>query len=136
VSINLLIKEIDPSSPNNRYIRENFRRIQQFLAEFEQSTSTDIQVVRQSVQLDSLAGFNKLDSFEVTTNGQTSFTLTETPADDSSVAMLINHAQMTTGVHFTRSGKIITFIPAAAGFTLETVNEFGQPDNVDFYYSI
>lgn len=78
----------------------------------------------------------QFDNFLVTSNGQTLFTLSNTPDDDSKVKMYINGHLMQNGTHFAVVGTAITFIPASAGFTLELVNEFGVADRVEFEYFI
>lgn len=77
-----------------------------------------------------------MDSFDVTINGQTSFTLSNTPSDDTKVVMYINGHRMLNGTHFTVSSTAVTFVPGAAGFQLELLNEFGVPDRVEFEYFI
>jgi hypothetical protein len=128
-SIELLIREIDSTTKEGRYLRENFRRIKQYL--------DDLQSGVQYVPLPpsfTPAAYNNCDQFDVTVNGQTSFTLVGTPPNPSTSTMLINGVTQTYGPHFDISGNVATFYPGNAGFTLETVNEFGQPDKVIFYY--
>ncbi len=128
--LELLIREIDPSTKNGRYLRENLRRIKQYLDSVGDGT----------IELISYASLGAPTIFDgvyrdvATSNGQTNFTLPDAPATPDLSRMLVNGAEMTYYDHFSISGNTLTFDPTAAGFDLETSNEFGQPDAVTVYY--
>ena len=130
-TLKLLIREIDPSTHNGRYLRENLRRIKQFLDDVETGAAS-------LVTFQSISGTvdvpDNVESFDVASLGQTVFTLSATPTNPTKATMTINGVQQTNGEHFTISGNIATFNPATAGFTLEVSNEFSQPDRVVVNY--
>lgn len=134
--IELLIREITPDDKNGRYLRENLRRIKEF---FDAIVDGDITVAVSELSFTSNQSpdpFNKYDAQLVTSNGQTIFNLANEPASPDKVKMVINGVEMTNGVHYTVSGQVVTFNPISAGFTLETVNQFGQPDQIIFTYMV
>jgi len=130
--LKLLIREISPRTSDGRYIRESFRRIKQFLDDVEAGKKT---LVSFSTLGGSPSDFDAVETKDTTVVGQTTFTLTSTPSAPSLVQMEINGIPQTNGEHFTVSGNVVTFDPVAAGFTLETSNEFGQPDRVIIRYN-
>lgn len=67
------------------------------------------------------------DSFSVSTNGQTIFTLSNYPSSSSSVIMFVNGAKQTQNVDYNISNLIITYLNNS--FSLTTA------DVVDFYYT-
>jgi len=87
-------------------------------------------------QVGSPAAFDEEDEFDTTVDNQTTFILSDTPDLTSVPQMLVNGVGQTYNEHFTVSGSTLTFIPTAAGFQLETSNEFGQPDKVIVRYMI
>ena len=127
--IELLIREMDPSDKNGRYSRENFRRIKQYLDDGAAGKTTI-----QPVVITSPAPFNTVDPFDVTIPNQTTFVLSAVPQNPTTTSMTVNGVAQTNGSHFVVSGVNVTFDPIAAGFQLETVNEFGQPDKVVFQH--
>ena len=139
--IELLIREIDPTDKNGRYMRENLRRLQLFLdgivdgsisvGNSQNATTSQTSIISQSPD-----SFNRYESYLVASNGQTGFTLLDLPKTPDKVAMTVNGQDMTNNVHFTVSGKNVTFIPGAAGYILEAVNEFGVPDLILFKYTV
>jgi hypothetical protein len=128
-SVELLIRELSSNTKDGRYVRENFRRLKQYLDDL-QSGSQYIPVPPNFTP----SVYNNVDPFDVVVNGQTTFTLLNTPITPSTSRMVVNGVDQTYAEHFTISGNIATFIPAQAGFNLEAVNEFGQPDKVVFHY--
>lgn len=136
--LELLIREIDVSNAkdrNARYLRENLRRIKQFLDDVSAGTTTLVNVQNNLLTL----GFNYSETYLVTTLGQTSFTLANTPSEPDKVRMLVNGVEMRNKAqgaqyHFDVVGNIVTFDPVNAGFILEDVNELGQPDQIVIQY--
>ncbi len=127
--LELLIREIsvNDKDKNSRYLRENLRRIKEYI--------DDIQTGAVAVPLPNPSVYNGTDTYNAST-GQISFTLSATPTSPANSRMLINGVEQRYGSlqHFSIAGNIATFYPANAGFTLEKVNEFGQPDIVTFHY--
>ena len=138
MSLELLLKQIDIQVQNAEVIRENFRRIKQYLDEANVGQIQNIKnVVINEVQNMDFTAFNRMESFTVATNGQTVFNLLEIPINpNTSTALFINTAKMIYGVHYTILDNVVTFDPVGAGFALEVSNEFGQPDNVVIYYAV
>lgn len=130
--IDLLIREIDPKEKNGRYLRENLRRIKQFLDDVANGTNTLVNIQNQLLTL----GFNYSEQYDVTVLNQTVFPLLNSPAEPSKVRMTINGVEAINGTHFTVVGNVATFNPIAAGYILEAVNELGQPDKIVFQYII
>lgn len=67
------------------------------------------------------------ETITVSSNGQTSFTLSETPIQDSGVLMFINGIKQTRGVDFSSSGTSVLY---SALVSLETT------DKVEFWYLV
>jgi hypothetical protein len=97
---------------------------------------TDNWVLVASGGASSPATSERVDQQVATSDGQVSFTLSSTPADDTKVQMFVNRVSQKNGTHFTVSGTSVTFIPAAAGFEMETNNELGQADEIEFRYFV
>ena len=136
MALELLLKQIDTHQPNADIIRENFKRIQQYLLDIGADKILKMQTYIQN-NLPSVSQFDRSESFLVTILNQTSFTLTDAPVNPStSSAMYINGCKMTYGDHYTIAGKVVTFYPITAGFQLEVVNEFGQADRVIVFYMV
>lgn len=133
--IELLIREIDPTTKDGRYMRENLRRIKLFLDALVDG-SASVAVSQSAVTAQSPDSFNRYEAYYTTSNGQTSFTLAEDPKTPTKVSMQINGQEMTNGIHFTVMGKNVTFVPTAAQFALEVINEFGVPDLIIFKYVV
>jgi hypothetical protein len=131
MTIELLIREIEPSDKNGRYLRENLRRIKQYLDD----GSTGVTAITPTPVIPP-SQFNYVDPFDVTVLNQTTFNLTATPQSASATTMEVNGVGLTNGTHFDIAGNIATFYPLAAGYQLETSNEFGQPDKVVFKYMV
>ena len=131
MTIELLIREIDPSDKNGRYLRENLRRIKQYLDDGASGTTTIVPVPTPTPNQ-----FNYVDPFDVAVINQTTFNLTATPQSASATTMEVNGVGLTNGTHFNIAGNVATFYPLAAGYQLETSNEFGQPDKVVFKYMV
>jgi hypothetical protein len=127
--LKLLIREIDPKEKNGRYLRENLRRIEEYLTNAA-TGKTIIQPVPQ--QTPSI--FTNSESFETAVNGQTVFNLAYAPTKPDISRMLINGVEMTYGTHFSISSNVVTFNESNAGFSLETSNEFGDPDRITVHY--
>lgn len=137
--LEILLKQIDQTADENAaVIRENFRRIQQYLNDIGADKIKNLNVyVQSSITGASVSAFNRSETFDVSVNNQTSFTLTEVPLDPaSSSAMYVNGAKMNYGDHYTISGSEATFYPGNAGFQLEVNNEFGQPDRIIIFYMV
>lgn len=135
--IQLLIREIDPTTKNGRYLRENLKRIQNFLngnrdGTLVQGDTTTVVVDASNSQI---SAANVYDAQVCTSNGQTVFNLVQTPLDGSKVTMTINGEEFTNGTYYTVVGNVLTFNAVAAGFTLEVSNEFGVPDRLVFEYT-
>ncbi len=133
--LELIINQIDATTRDGRIMKENLKRIEKFINDFSRDTDASITTINNTVGLTTLSGFNKLDTF-LASDLQTVFNLSATPAEPVAIKMFVNHIGLTYNVHFTVSGTTVTFIPAAAGYTLEASNEFGQPDRVDIYYVV
>jgi hypothetical protein len=131
MTIELLIREIDPSDKNGRYLRENLRRIKQYLDDGASGATTIV-----PVPVVTPSQFNYVDPFDVTIVNQTTFNLTATPQSASATTMEVNGVGLTNGTHFDIAGNVATFYPLTAGYQLETSNEFGQPDKVVFKYMV
>lgn len=129
-NLELLIREIEPVTKNDRYMRENLRRIKQFLDDVYGGKA---ELITYS-SLGPPSVFDGVYRSPVTINGQTSFTLADIPAAPSLSRMLINGVEIKYGSHYSITSNIVTFDPVTAGYTLETVNEFGVPDEVAIYY--
>ena len=129
--LNLLIREIKPITHNDRYMRENLRRIKQFLDDVESGAAT-------LVTFQNISGTVSVpdaeDKFNVTFDGQTIFVLSALPTNPAKAEMRINGAVQVNGEHFSIAANIATFDPVAAGFSLELSNEFSQPDRVVVSY--
>ena len=128
--LELLIRELDPSDKNGRYNRENFRRIKQYLDDAAAGT-----IVIMPVSVPSPAAFNAVDIFDTTVLNQTVFVLTGTPLIPSNTLMTVNGVEINNGTHFTILGSVVTFKPLVAGYQLEVLNEFGQPDKIIIKYT-
>ena len=122
---------------NIETIRENFRRIKQYLDDIGVDQLRNItQIITNQVSVD-ITAFNRSEEFDVSFNGQTNFTLADTPNDpETSSQFLVNTAQMVYGAGYTISGATAIFDPVAAGFTLESNNEFSRPDKIVVNYSV
>jgi len=129
--LELLIREINPETKDGRVMRENMRRIKQFMDDVASGAATLITYQNLPGTPQAFDGFYNV---LVSVPNQTSFTLPEVSSDDTTVRMLVNGVGLTNGLHFTVVGTAVTFIPGVAGYQLETVNEFGQPDDITFYY--
>ena len=130
--LKLLIREIDPAEKNGRYLRENLRRIEQFLTDVQAGKTTLININKSLLEI----GFNNYEVQYVSFDGQTNFTLSTTPTEPSKVSMSVNGAELRNGVNFSVVGTTVTFDPISAGFILEAVNELGQPDEIVFKFII
>lgn len=127
--LKLLIREIDPTEKNGRYLRENLRRIEEYLT----SAATGKTII-QPVPQQTPSIFTNSESFDTAIDGQAVFNLTATPSNPPISRMLINGVEMRYGTHFSISGNVVTFDELNAGFSLETSNEFGDPDRVTVHY--
>lgn len=130
INVELLIKEIDVSNlkdKNSRYLRENLRRIKEYLDGLQNGAI--------AIPLPNPSVYNGTDTYNATT-GQTSFNLSATPTSPANSRMLINGVEQRYGStqHFSITGNVATFYPVNAGFSLEALNEFSQPDIVTFHY--
>lgn len=74
--------------------------------------------------------FDKVDSFDVTSDGQTVFALTNTPANPSASEVTVNGLKLIYTAHYTISGTTLTLNLSGMGFQTELSNEFGEPDRV------
>ena len=144
INLDLLLREIDlnVSTPeilrrNAEVIRENFRRIRQYLEDIGAEQIRNLtQIINQNISLD-ITSFDRSEAFDVSFDGQLSFTLSDTPeSPDTSSALFLNTARLFYGSGYTISGNVVTFDPVAAGYQLEAVNEFGRPDRVVVYYNV
>lgn len=135
--IDLLIREIDPTQKNGRYLRENLRRIKNYLDDLSLGVITAIENTTVTVNVNNadIAAATVYETQDCTGDGQTAFTLTFTPVDGTKVRMTINGAEMRNGSDFTVSGTAVTFDDVTAGFALELSNEFGDPDRIIFEYT-
>lgn len=80
---------------------------------------------------------NRKETFIVTSDGQTTFILSDPPADATKSHMSVNGIELSQyGYHFSISGTVTTFNSSNCGYELETVNQFGNPDYVVVSYSI
>jgi hypothetical protein len=136
--IDLLIREIDPADKNGRYLRENLRRIKAFLDELIEGGIAvgTAENANNALIASSPDSFNRYEVQYVSFDNQTNFTLANMPQSPDKVAMAVNGQDMTNGLHFTVSGQTVTFIPGAANFILEQNNQFGQPDIINFKYTV
>jgi hypothetical protein len=133
--IELLIREIDPSDKNGRYMRENLRRIKLFLDEMVDG-GISVGFANNAGAAESPDSFNRYETHLVASNGQVTFALNYLPKTSDKVAMSVNGQDMTNGIHFNVIGNSVTFDPIAANFILEAVNQFGQPDVILFKYTV
>jgi len=85
------------------------------------------------------AVFDRVDKFDVSTNGQTDFDLSAEPSDIAKAKVKINGVDIDYSTHYTiiESSGVYTVVlnPANLGFEMEISNEFGVPDRVKVYYS-
>lgn len=136
--IDLLIREIDPSTKNGRYLRENLRRIKVFIDSLSVTTTaianTETTVVVNASN-SQIAAATVYETQVCTSNGQTVFSLSETPQESGKVRMSVNGEEIGNGVYFAVVGTTVTFDEVTAGFSLEIVNEFGIPDQIIFQYT-
>lgn len=138
MSVDLLLRQIDTHVANAEVIRENFRRLQQYLKDSGLDDLKTLQkTIIQGVPINPSI-YNKTDEFDTVVNNQSSFTLSATPKNPSNASrVLINGVALTEyGYHFTISGNILTLYPANMGYSLEVLNEFGNPDRVVVNYMI
>jgi hypothetical protein len=122
---------------NIETIRENFRRIKQYLDDIGVDKIKNLtQYINNVVSVD-VTAFARSETFDVSFDGQTIFTLSETPLNpDKASALLLNTARLFYGAGYTISGTALTFDPTAAGYILEASNEFGRPDRLVVYYNV
>jgi hypothetical protein len=116
-------------------LRENLLRIKAFLDDIIDG-NIPVGYASNAGVAQSPDAFNRYEPHFVTSLNQTAFVLVDTPLSPSKVSMQVNGQEMTNGIHFTVVGKNVTFIPGAAGFILELVNEFGEPDLIIFKYTV
>lgn len=135
--LEMLLKQIDQEGDNAAVIRENFRRIQQYLDDIGADKVKNLTTIINAGISSGVSAFNRSETFDVAVLNQTIFTLTETPLDPAtSSAMYVNGVKMNYGDQYTISGTTVTFYPLVAGFQLEVNNEFGQPDRVIVFYMV
>lgn len=133
--VELLIREIDPAAKNGRYLRENLRRIKEYLDALADGTVA-VAVSQTAGTAESPDSFNRYETHLVASDGQVAFILNDLPKSNDKVAMAVNGQDMTNGIHFSVAGKNVTFNPTAANFILEANNQFGQPDVITFKYMV